>query len=52
MLNSEVGLYGIFGVLTSVLNVVMFKALLWTGMDYRYSNLITLITVKLAAYLV
>ena len=51
LFNKETGLYTIFGVLTSVLNVVMFGLLVRLGMAYRVANIITLITVKLAAYL-
>lgn len=51
VINRETILYGIFGVLTSLLNYFLFKALLGLGMDYRLGNLITLIVVKLAAYI-
>lgn len=50
VINRETILYGIVGVGTSVLNVVLFQALLITGIDYRYANFVTLIIVKLAAY--
>ncbi|MGN0495211.1 MAG: GtrA family protein [Lachnospiraceae bacterium] len=49
--NRETILYGIFGVGTSILNVVLFKVLLLTNMEYKVANLITIIVVKLAAYL-
>ena len=49
--NRETILYGVFGVATSLLNVLMFHGLVLIGMDYKLSNLITLITVKLAAYI-
>ena len=49
--NQEVILYGVFGVFTTFLSIILFQALIWLGMDYRYSNLITLIVVKLVAYL-
>lgn len=48
--NRETILYGVFGVGTSVLNVVLFRILI-SVMDYKVANLITLIVVKLAAYL-
>ncbi len=48
--NRETVLYGVFGVGTSVLNVVLFRILIIV-MDYKVANLITLIVVKLAAYL-
>lgn len=50
-LNRETLLYSIFGVLTSVLNVVMFHVLTIANIDYKIANVITLIVVKLAAYL-
>ena len=50
-LNKETILYGIFGVGTSILNVVLFQLLLMTNMDYKIANLITLIVVKVAAYI-
>lgn len=49
--NRETVLYAIFGVLTSVLNVVMFKLLLMTSLSYKVANLITLIVVKVTAYI-
>lgn len=49
-LNRETILYAVFGVATSVENIVLFQALLWTGMDYKVGNVITLIVVKLTAY--
>ena len=50
IINRETVLYGIVGVGTSVLNVFLFQALSMSGMDYRYANFITLVIVKLAAY--
>ena len=51
LVNKETILYTVFGVLTSVENIVMFAVLLKLGMAYRIANIITLITVKLTAYL-
>lgn len=51
ILKSEKILYGLFGIITSILNIVLFQVLIWTGLDYRYSNIITLIFVKLVAYM-
>ncbi|QFJ56068.1 GtrA family protein [Pseudobutyrivibrio xylanivorans] len=51
LVNKETGLYTIFGVLTSIQNVLMFDILLHFGMAYRIANIITLITVKLTAYI-
>lgn len=48
--NQETILYTIFGVLTSVENVLLFKCLLWVGWEYRIANFVTLVTVKLTAY--
>lgn len=45
----ELFLYGIGGVGTMLLNIVMYRLLLFI-MDYRIANLITLIVTKLAAY--
>lgn len=50
-LNRETMLYAFFGVLTSVLNVVLFQVLLWIRMEYKIANLLTLVIVKLTAYL-
>lgn len=45
----ELFMYGIGGVGTMLLNVVMYRLLLFI-MDYRIANLITLVVTKLAAY--
>lgn len=42
--------YGIFGVLTAVLNLAVYQVLLAGGIDYRLSNLIAIVVTKLAAY--
>lgn len=44
-------LYAFFGIMTSIMNVVLFKVLLSTGMVYTVANLITLICVKITAYI-
>lgn len=51
LINKETKLYTIFGILTSIENVLMFDILVRLGMAYRIANIITLITVKLTAYL-
>lgn len=51
LINLETFLYAVFGVLTSILNVVLFRALLLTGMVYTAANLITLVVVKITAYI-
>jgi len=48
--NRETILYAVFGVATSIENVALFQALLLTGMDYKVGNIITLVVVKLTAY--
>ena len=48
--NRETVLYAIFGVLTSIENVLLFKLLLMTDLEYKIANLITLIIVKITAY--
>jgi len=50
LINRETILYGVFGILTSLLNYFLFKFLL-SAMDYKLANIITLIVVKLAAYI-
>ena len=49
--NKETLLYSLFGLLTSVLNVLLFRIFLWLGVEYKISNLITLIVVKITAYI-
>lgn len=48
--NRETILYSIFGVMTSVLNIVLFSFLVWLNLDYKIANFITLVVTKLAAY--
>lgn len=43
--------YGIFGVLTTLLNFLMFYILLKIGIKYYIANIITLITIKALAYI-
>lgn len=51
VINQETILYSIFGVLTSIENVILFKLLLIVNMNYQSANFITLIIVKLTAYI-
>ena len=51
LINRETILYGIVGVGTSILNVVMFQALVKFGIEYKIYNIITLIVVKVTAYI-
>ena len=50
IINRETILYGIVGVGTSALNIILFQLLLMTGLDYKYANFFTLVAVKLASY--
>jgi len=52
LFSREVILYGIFGVLTTALNIVIFQIALMHGIDYRIANIIALISTKIAAYVV
>jgi len=51
MINRETVLYGIVGLGTSVLNVVLFQWLIIIGVNYKTANFWTLIIVKLLAYI-
>lgn len=44
--------YGIFGVLTTVLNIAIYQILVLASIDYRISNLIAIIVTKIVSYLV
>ena len=47
----EIVLYAVVGVATTILNIGLFYLLVHgAGMDYKWGNLITLITVKAAAF--
>ena len=47
----EIVLYGVVGVATTILNIGLFYLLVHgAGMDYKWGILITLITVKAAAF--
>lgn len=50
IVNRETVLYGVVGIGTSFLNIILFQ-ILSLKLDYRYANFITLIAVKLAAYI-
>lgn len=51
ILNREVLSYAIFGILTSLLNIFLFAGLLSFNLDYKIANIITLIVVKIVAFL-
>lgn len=48
--NREFILYAVFGIATSVENVLLFQVLTLNGLDYKISNFMTLVIVKLTAY--
>lgn len=52
LINKEVILYGIFGVVTTILNIALYQMLMNIGFTYKFSNFITLVIVKLASYVV
>lgn len=52
LVNKETILYGIFGVSTMVLNIGLYEILIKFNLNYKSANLITLIVVKLVAYVV
>lgn len=52
IIKSEFFLYGFFGILTTILNIGLYHILLIIGLNYAVSNFITLIVVKIAAYVV
>lgn len=48
----QILLYGLFGVFTSIINVLFFWALLELKMSYKTANFITLLVVKIVSYVV
>lgn len=50
-INEETILYIIFGIITSLLNILLFSILNYIGINYLISNIITLIIVKIVAYI-
>ena len=50
-LTKEIILYALFGVFTSVVNVVVFYILYKLNIDYKISNIIALVITKIIAYL-
>lgn len=49
--NKETVLYTIFGVLTSILNVLLFQIFLLLNIEYKLSNFISLVIVKITVYI-
>lgn len=52
IVNKETILYGIFGILTTVLNIGLYEVLVGFNLNYKAANLIALVVVKLVAYVV
>ena len=52
ILQHQIVLYGFWGILTSILNIGLFYGLTKAGVDYKAANVITLIVVKIASYIV
>ena len=50
-INEETILYIIFGIITSLLNILLFSIFNYIGINYLISNIITLIIVKIVAYI-
>lgn len=50
-ITKETILYGLFGIITTIINIGLYQILLYFGMKYNYSNLITLVVTKLIAYI-
>ena len=50
IINKEISLYIIFGILTTILNVVLFQVLCLCISSYKVANIITLVIVKIVAY--
>lgn len=50
-LDTEILLYAVFGVLTTIVGIIIYQGLMWFGMDYKVANLFSLIFAKLFAYI-
>lgn len=50
--SQELFIYGIFGIATTLVNIIIYQVFLKCQVDYRISNLIALIGTKLFAYVV
>ena len=50
LFNRKTILYTVFGVITSIENIILFKLLLYFMLEYKTANFITLVVVKLTAY--
>lgn len=52
IVNKETVLYGIFGVLTTIINIGLYQILIINGIKYTDANLFALVVTKIAAYIV
>ena len=50
--NKEFISYGICGVITTLLHILLFYILIYIKLDYKLANIITLITIKALAYFI
>lgn len=50
LINGETIRYGFFGVVTTVINIGLYRLLLHFGMEYTTANLIAVIAAKIAAF--
>lgn len=50
LINRETILYAIFGFLTFVVGIVIYQGLMYVGVDYKISNIFSLVLGKLFAY--
>ena len=50
LINRETILYAIFGFLTFLVGIVIYQGLLYLGVDYKISNIFSLVLGKLFAY--
>lgn len=50
IINKETILYSIVGIITSILNILLFYILIIINIDYKIANIITLVIVKITAY--
>lgn len=52
IINREFISYGIFGILTAILNIGLYQILICFSLNYKYANFITIIVTKVASYIV
>lgn len=44
--------YGIFGILTAMINIGLYQILIYFSLNYKYANFITLVVTKILSYIV